>query len=853
MKRALHATHSTIRNILFLFIAIVITLFVVLKSGISINHLDIASLTVDGLYLKLDKKLILKAERISIPAMKKKEALPDPGEVLDQMKEILHYFQTIELKEVNFKNDHYSILYTDQIFYMVNDLFEVATHEISRAGNELHAIIDLVYLKQYDIRLSGKLVYDYKRDKAVLLGNAEYRDIEADFLIRKQQNDLHFAVKSEKFSQLKPLVEQFRIPPKISIWITDRIKAKSYKLESFKGRVRIDKKSVKQMLDTIKGEALLADVVIDFKDGIDVVKAEQMKVVFENGNLYFNPLHPHFNACSLEGSSGSIVGLSDPKKAVLKLDLRLNTALDAEVLKVLEAYAIKLPLLQKSGTTDAKLEIDVKLKEKKVDFSGDFKLTKGEVSIGGALFPVVKGEVHLQKGAATLSGFEVKNDLYHSGVDGEIDLKNKTAELYLDLHSFHLGGEKKDFLSVKKMKLPLKIDYGSDIFALLPTLKIEVKVSPKDRSNEIEIADLSLLKKSLERLPISINGGNLRIVTKDNKSYHFDGLIKRNDCYIYEKESLCLTQVPVSGSFSQKDFTLKAFGGRLMYNSSKSLATLKSLNFDLEKFFESSEKNPKSTLTQKMKVTGIKSVLRYGKSKLMTDRYDLGILPRGDFHFRGTLGQDSVTVTKKKKNLEIKANQISDKMLHPLINFGGLQKGRYSVTMWGIQGKTMKGVIILDGGVMSDFKAYNNLLAFINTVPALATLNSPGFSSKGFKIKHGVIKFTISGGTILTLDSVLIEGKSATISGDGIIDLETKKINVDLAIQTAKAVGKLIGSLPVVGYILTGENKSIMTVGLHIGGTLDNPTAKTSPVKDVLLLPFKMLKRTLTGPEKSPW
>jgi len=432
-------------------------------------------------------------------------------------------------------------------------------------------------------------------------------------------------------------------------------------------------------------------------------------------------------------------------------------------------------------------------------------------------------------------------------------MKKKIVDLNLDVKSFHLGTEKKHFLSVKKVKLPLKIDYRNDIFVALPTLKIKIKISAKDGSREIKIEDLSLLKKNLKSLPININGGHLRITTRDDKSFQFDGLLRRNDCFIYEKESICHTQVPVSGTFSEQSFTLKAFQGRLAYNSDKSLATLRNLNFDLEKFFESSEKNTKSTVTQKMRVTGIKSVLRYGKSKLVTDRYDLGVLPGGDFHFRGNLGQDSVIVTKRRKNLKIKADRISDKMLHPLINFGGLQKGRYSVSISGTPGKMIKGAITLDGGMMSDFKAYNNLLAFINTIPALATLNSPGFSSKGFKIKRGVIKFTVSGGTILTLDSMLVEGKSATISGDGAIDLETGKINVDLAIQTAKVIGNIIGSIPVVGYILTGENKSIMTVGLHIGGTLDNPTTKTSPVKDILLLPFKMLKRTLTTPTRSPW
>ena len=785
--------------------------------------------------------------------MKKKEAFPDPGEVLDQIKEILHYFQTIELKEVNFKNDHYSILYADQIFYMVNDLFEVAIHEISRVGDELQAIIDLVYLKQYDIRLSGNLVYDYKRDKALIRGNVEYQDIEAGFLIRKRKNDLSFAVKSEEFSQLKPLVEQLKLPPKISIWITDRVKAKSYRLISFTGRGKIEKKGFKLLLDTVKAEALLTDAVIDFKDGIDVVETEQMKVVFENTNLYFDPLHPHYKERTLEGTTASIVGLSHPKTAVLKLNLRLNTALDAEVLKILEAYAIKLPLLQKSGTIDAKLQIDVKLKAKKVDFVGDFRLGKGEIAIGKVILPVVKGVVHIEKGIVTLSGLELQNTMYQSDVEGNVDLKKKIVDLNLDVKSFHLGTEKKHFISLKKIKLPLKIDYKNDIFVALPTLKIKVKVSAKDGSREIKIEDLSLLKKNLKRLPININGGNLKITTKDNQSFQFDGLLRRNDCFIYEKESICHTRVPISGTFSQQSFMLKAFQGRLVYNSDKSLVTLRNLNFDLEKFFESSEKNAKSTLAQKMRVTGIRSVLRYGKSKLVTDRYDLGILPGGDFHFRGNLGQNSVIVTKRKKNLKIKADRVSDKMLHPLINFGGLQKGRYSVSISGTPGKMINGVITLDGGVMSDFKAYNNVLAFINTIPALATLRSPGFSRKGFRIKHGLIKFTIAKGRMLTFDSILIEGKSATISGDGVIDLETKKINVDLAIQTAKVMGKIIGSLPVVGYILTGENKSIMTVGLHVGGTLENPTTKTTPVKDVLLLPFKMLQRTLAVPTRSPW
>ncbi len=553
----------------------------------------------------------------------------------------------------------------------------------------------------------------------------------------------------------------------------------------------------------------------------------------------------------MTGTSVSIIGLSDPKTAILKLDLKVNTIVDEGVHKILEAYAIKLPFVQKSGTVDADLQIDVKLKAKKVDFRGYFNVGKGEVALGNVILPVLKGEVQVEKGAAVLSGFELENEMYKSALKGEIDLKKKTAVVDLDITYLYLGTKKDHFISLKNTKVPFTVDFQQNILITLPTLETKIKIQKSDGSKTIELANLSVLKKSLKELPLSINGGQLKVVTQNNSRYQFNGILTRNDCFLYENESTCLTQIPISGSFSQDGFTIKAFQDRFVFDGSQSLVTLKNLNFDLKKFFETHEGSSKSGISKKMKVIGTNSILRYNKSRLLTDRYTLGILPNGNFHFKGSLGKDVVTVTKKKEYTEIRANRIGDQMLHPIINFSGLQKGRYSITMRGEMGKLMKGVITLDGGIMSDFKAYNNVLALINTLPALATFKSPGFSSKGFRIKHGTIKFTITNGRILTFDSILIEGKSATISGDGVFDIDTQEINVDLAIQTAKSVGKLVGSLPLVGYILTGDNKSVMTVGLHVSGTFDEPIVRNTAVKDILLLPFNMLKRTFDGRKKA--
>jgi hypothetical protein len=92
-----------------------------------------------------------------------------------------------------------------------------------------------------------------------------------------------------------------------------------------------------------------------------------------------------------------------------------------------------------------------------------------------------------------------------------------------------------------------------------------------------------------------------------------------------------------------------------------------------------------------------------------------------------------------------------------------------------------------------------------------------------------------------------IEGESANIVGKGEIDLKKNTIRMNMAIHTARELGKVIGSIPLLGYILMGEDKS-MTVGLKIVGSLSNPIVKTSVSKELLSLPLDLIKRTLQSP-----
>jgi hypothetical protein len=148
---------------------------------------------------------------------------------------------------------------------------------------------------------------------------------------------------------------------------------------------------------------------------------------------------------------------------------------------------------------------------------------------------------------------------------------------------------------------------------------------------------------------------------------------------------------------------------------------------------------------------------------------------------------------------------------------------------------------------MKDFKVYNNVMALINTLPSLAVLQDPGFSTKGYQIKSGIAKYRMIKDEKIIFDSISIKGTSSSIVGEGYIDLKKKTVNIKLAIQTAKDFGKVVGKIPVLGYILMGKDKS-MTIGLKVKGSIDKPEITTSAAADVLSLPLRIIKRTLETP-----
>lgn len=872
--------HNLLRDFLILLVIISVALFIWLKIGIKADSLVFGKYKVEKLYIKIDKKLILKAENISIPRSKEKPSFDNIDKTFDSIKNLFTFFEYIELNKITFDNNHLGIVFADEILYVTSDDYEIAGN-IHREEKKFVAEVSMLYLKQRNITLVGKMMYDLNTEILETQGDFKAYNIEGKFKAKKENEEVDFNISTSTFTDLRTLIHTFDLDKDVNAWIVDRIRADRYKLTELAGKVHVQNDTFDVDYETLKATLVLDNVKIDYQKGLEKVLAKNAQLIFKDKTLYFNFNKPSYLGRDLEGSKGAIVGLLD-KITSLELDLNISTAIDKEVQKILKSYALNIPVSHKGDNAQLKIKMHIPLDDEypeeekltadvkvnvgagtlryenlvlpikgaqvkydstKVDaIVFESQLRKGNLKIGKTKFPVVNGQIRYEKEIATLKNIHLKYDWVEGRLNGKINTKRQKADLTLKAKRITIG--KKDKILVLKNKtLPFTVDYRKNVHVKIPSLAIDIKEKKKGLS--IKLAKLEKIKPFLRNLPLQLNGGYINIISYENNRYIFKGELRRNSCFLYEKNNRCHTRVPIEGKGSKNNLDFYAFSKRVHFNLAKSRIKINNINIDLEKFLKSKKRDKKGK-SKKLVILGKKSNVRYKKHTLVTDSYDIEVKANGNVNAYGSTDGDIVKFSIKGKKFSLKALRVKDKMLHPLINFKGLKHGRYSIKQSGNLDKVMHGQIIVEGGVLKDFKAYNNTLAFVNAIPAIATLSNPGFSEKGFKIEEGLVEYRQIGDKII-FDSIYIKGSSATIAGKGELNIAKKTIKMDLAIQTARELGKVLGSLPLVGYILMGKDKS-MTIGLQISGSLDKPIVKTSAAADILTLPLQLIKRTLESP-----
>jgi AsmA-like protein len=182
--------------------------------------------------------------------------------------------------------------------------------------------------------------------------------------------------------------------------------------------------------------------------------------------------------------------------------------------------------------------------------------------------------------------------------------------------------------------------------------------------------------------------------------------------------------------------------------------------------------------------------------------------------------------------------------MNHLFKFSTFEGGNLSLTMQG-DFEHFNGLIKVDNTKIKDYTVLNNTLAFFNTIPALVTFSVPGYSSKGLKVSEMYTNFEVNKDHV-TIKDTKISSKELTITAKGESDL--KKENIDLLMEVKTDIGSSAKNIPLLGYIIFGDDTVSTTVRVH--GDLKDPKVENSVAKSIIVAPYNIIKRTITLPFK---
>ncbi|WP_237416215.1 AsmA-like C-terminal domain-containing protein [Helicobacter saguini] len=139
-----------------------------------------------------------------------------------------------------------------------------------------------------------------------------------------------------------------------------------------------------------------------------------------------------------------------------------------------------------------------------------------------------------------------------------------------------------------------------------------------------------------------------------------------------------------------------------------------------------------------------------------------------------------------------------------------------------------------------EFKALQNVFAFIDTLPSLVMFKNPHLGS-GYQISYGKVLFATNSDYV-GLQNIFLLGNSMDINGQGIIDKKSEEMNVNLSITTIKNLGKFINKIPIVGYLILGRKGEIST-NLILSGKYTDPKVNLTLATDIIKMPLNILRR----------
>ncbi len=421
------------------------------------------------------------------------------------------------------------------------------------------------------------------------------------------------------------------------------------------------------------------------------------------------------------------------------------------------------------------------------------------------------------------------------------------SKAHISLSDFTLKDPNSNALLYKNHKMLLAATIKDDIFVIdSPELNANFKLKESGWKLKLDSLD-RIAKNSLFMKSFALNDGEF-LLYKNNKDKFTRFKSKINYPYkLLIQNNKPVSQYTLRGKIYKEkadidinnklNITIKE---RVNVDLKKSCVNIQEVLRAIKEINVSNENNNSKALN--VFISGKDSQLYVSNTRyILYDTLDAQYYNH-IFTAQLTYKQGVAGMQLKDNSFHIYGQGFNDKFMNKLFSLSKFQGGSLDFSVSG-NIKEYIGVIYISKTVIKEYKALNNILAFINTVPSLVTFSVPGYSKEGLKVKKAYMRFSAKDEK-LNISDIYLNSKEIDILGKGSLDIAQSSIDLMLNLKTD--LGSNLSKVPLVGYVLLG--KDTISTTLSIKGKLENPKVKSLIATDIVVAPLNIIKRTLLLP-----
>jgi len=840
---------------------LILSLVLLLKYGIKVNDFEFYGVKLEQLYIKLDKKIIVRAKQIRLPKFKKESEQKSSDERLLNLSKSVDFIDTI-FQEISLENvqigDNFKlkILFLDDIFFVDSPYLnvDIKFQNEQQNGVDLFSVRNLSF-KDFNISISGEGSANFDKNDYKFDGNFTSHELNGKLSFTLKDTFLTYKAYDVNAGSIKDFIDELdkriELNSDVKSWIYGYIVANDYHLNEINGKANLAKNDF--YLNDLNATANAKNLLVKFEKGLPAVNVSEANITLKNSKLKFDLTAPIYKGKKLDGSNVTINNIFDEKSANLELFIKTKSIYDEAINDILKAYNIIVPVRQLSGKMDAGLKILIKLDEKSLEnfdeksviANGEFKISDAVLEIAGSKFNAKSALVKLIDTTnlnIDAAGFGL--DFFKANAKANIDLQKSTGEIKGTIESFDLKEKNDEILAFKNEPFTAFLDFSKDDKTLLKIEPFGLDMSFGEenvistKNSEFIMQNSPVLKQNgvLDFDEINIKSNDfvdLDILAKEVK---FDMPFLDKNGSKYENDNL---KILVSKAGVKVDSASK----KLSLDIKENAINAKTQDLDLL-VLDGNETSEQSTPLELLAKNGDIILKDLNKTLPFTS---FSAEKKGkSISLNGLAQQGRLGYFNDEKSINLDATDISGEFINDLFGIKSFESGKFRLKLLGESTKEFKAEVRFFGTYLKDYIFYQRLLSFLNSVPSLLSFKTPDFNDKGFTVKNGKILLTRNGDMIEFLAIEMI-GTSADIGGRGTIDLKSKKINIDLELKLLKDASSIIDKIPLVNQIILGKDRSLSTI-IAIRGTTEKPEYSTQILQDALLSPLKIIRNVLQAP-----